>query len=245
MNRKIALFALFVVLLGIFVTPARGRFYKKRILCESIAASSIIYEDDYRLNQKYNGSFKAEIPDYCCLNEASEDNCHSSICGEAIEVSKSHRHTDFEKFEVIKCHSFADDDAREFTDCNEEARATQRISKREIFDLITPELIEFFEKSFIKANIITNLKPQKIEKMTNTYQVSEKKLFALIALQYICKKNNKKMTLQHLSKLSTVELIEIGREQGTNYYNNLSEEEKQQILADFDKLKQGGTVPII
>lgn len=244
MNRKISLFALFVVLLGIFVTPARGRFYKKRILCESIAASSIVNEDDYRLNQKDNGSFKAEIPDYCRLNEVYEDNSHSSIYGEAGEVSKSHRHADVETFEDTKCHGFADD-AREITDCNEEACATQRISKREIFDLITPELIEFFEKSFIKANIITNLKPQKVEKMTNTYQVSEKKLFALLALQYICKKNNKKMTLQHLSKLSTVELIEIGREQGTIYYNNLSEEEKQQILADFDKLKQGGTVPII
>jgi len=119
----------------------------------------------------------------------------------------------------------------------------QSASAKDIFDIVTPELIEFFEQNFAKSNIITGLKPQRVQKLMKAYGVSENKLYTLIALQFICKQNGKKMTLTSLSKMSVGEIVALSRDEFTNYYNNLSEEERAQINQNFERHKEKHGMP--
>jgi hypothetical protein len=123
--------------------------------------------------------------------------------------------------------------------------AEQKSGAKEIFDLVSPELIEFFEQNFAKCDLITGMKPQRVQKLMKAYGVSEKKLYALIAIQFVCRKNGTKATLTSLSKMSVPKLMSLAREEFTKYYNNLPEEEKEQINKNFEKHKERHGVPKI
>ena len=113
----------------------------------------------------------------------------------------------------------------------------------DIYNLLTPELITFYETYFAKEKIITDLKPQKLARMTDTYDVSKNKMYALIIVQNISSKNKQKMTLTALSEKSDSELVRYGKEQFTIYIDSLSEDEKQLLAEKFGELKKTYKMP--
>lgn len=116
---------------------------------------------------------------------------------------------------------------------------------REIFDMLTPELISYYETYIAKEKVVTGIKPQKLIRLTETYNVSENKMFALIIVQDIASKNKQKVSLTVLSEKSDNELIAYGREQFVVYIEGLPEEEKQMLAEKFEPLKKNYKLPAI
>lgn len=69
--------------------------------------------------------------------------------------------------------------------------AEQKSGAKEIFDLVSPELIEFFEQNFAKCDLITGMKPQRVQKLMKAYGVSEKALRAYCHSVRLQKKRHK------------------------------------------------------
>lgn len=115
----------------------------------------------------------------------------------------------------------------------------------DLFDLITPDLIGFYETYFAKEAIITGLKSQKLDRLTETYSVSRNKLYTLLIIQNVCNKNGGKITLSRLSEMSNGELIRLAKSQFEQYIESLSDDERNIISQKFKELSEQGKVPKI
>ena len=107
----------------------------------------------------------------------------------------------------------------------------------DIFDLVTRELIEFYEKDFNPAKPITGMSSDHVKTLMKTYGISQNKLNTLLILQDIAKLNGERISLNKLVKFSTKELFAFGKKHFTDYVEKLPKEKREQINEDLSKIK--------
>ncbi|MDR3216653.1 MAG: hypothetical protein LBT55_04475 [Clostridiaceae bacterium] len=117
------------------------------------------------------------------------------------------------------------------------ASATEPVIK-EIYDLITPEYIGFYETYIAKAPVITSISPRKLARLAENYNVSENKVRAVLACQNLMSLNGERKSVSELMRLPEKDFIKLVSKQTQAYINRLSEEEKITLNAEFKKLKK-------
>jgi len=115
----------------------------------------------------------------------------------------------------------------------------------DIFDLVSPELIKFYEDNFSKEPVISSVKGKKMEKMTEAYGAGENKIKVLIMINDLSTRNGDPVSMKELSQMSTPELFKVAKKNFEIYLNGISEEEKAKITENFNKLKESGKIPDI
>lgn len=107
----------------------------------------------------------------------------------------------------------------------------------DVFDLVTKELIDFYEKDFNPAKPITGMTDEHLKTLMKTYGISQNKLNTLLILQDIAKLNGERVSLNKLVKFSTKQLFAFGQKHFTAYVEKLPKEKKEQINKDLAKIK--------
>ena len=106
----------------------------------------------------------------------------------------------------------------------------------EIFDLITPALIKFYETDFNPDCPVTSLTADKREILTKKLQISSNKLNALLILQDVAALNGKQVSLEKLNGMNLKELFQFGKNNFETYVNALPKDRQEKIIADFKLL---------
>ncbi|MDR2634684.1 MAG: hypothetical protein LBC13_01740 [Clostridiales bacterium] len=117
------------------------------------------------------------------------------------------------------------------------ASETSEPVMKELYDLITPEYIEFYEKHISKEPVITNVSRRKLTRIASSYNVSENKVRAVLACQNLAALNGRRMSVSELMKLPERDFIKLIAQQTQIFTDNLSEEEKIILNEEFKKLK--------
>lgn len=106
----------------------------------------------------------------------------------------------------------------------------------EIYDLVTPALIKFYESDFNRNCPVTSLSAEKRELLTKKLQISSNKLNAFLILQDIAALNGKQVSLEKLNSMSLKELFQFGKFHFETYVNGLPKDQQEKIIADFKLL---------
>ncbi|MDD4839655.1 MAG: hypothetical protein PHE93_03155 [Clostridia bacterium] len=245
MKKLISILSIIVIILGFCFIETEEPFYKKRQQCQIAQARNIrILHDDIIYASTSLETTQAK-PNFVILSSQSQP-------VQAVQVQQPIQAVDL-PVQAIDLPVQAQQPVQfelpiqtvqiTHADQTELSILCFSANSKEIFDMINPQLINFYETYFAKEKIITNIKPLMLERMTQTYNASVNKMYALIVLQNIASKNGEKVTLSVLAEKSNVELINFGKVHFETYINNLPEEEKKLIGEKFDELKKGNYVP--
>lgn len=114
--------------------------------------------------------------------------------------------------------------------------ATVAKADGEIYDLVTPALIKFYETDFNPACPVTSLTAEKREILTKKLHISSNKLNALLILQDVAALNGKQVSLEKLNGMNLKELFQFGKTNFETYVNALPKAQQEKIIADFKLL---------
>ncbi len=107
----------------------------------------------------------------------------------------------------------------------------------DVEDLVSDDVVLFYEKSIAEENFITGISPFRKQRMCETYSVSEKKLNALLILQDLGARIGEKQNLNDLAKMNDRQLSAYGKKVVITYISTLSDERKMELKQEWKERK--------
>lgn len=111
-------------------------------------------------------------------------------------------------------------------------------AKFNIYSLVTPKIINFYERNIAGHPVASNIKGEQRVKMMEEYGIkSTSKLSGLLIIQNLVKINGGNIDLATLSKMKDGDVFALAKKNMETYKNSLSPEQKKQLDAKFNELK--------
>ncbi|MEG2540799.1 MAG: hypothetical protein RSB59_03385 [Clostridia bacterium] len=129
-----------------------------------------------------------------------------------------------------------------FTQSNAVNVATATIpafaAQRDIYTLINPNLIEFYETNIAKEKILSGVSPQKLQRMAEQLEISVAKLNAVIMLHDLICRQGENIDLKTVASMTDGEMFKTAKKYVMSFIATLSEAEKADLDAKFQQLKK-------
>lgn len=117
--------------------------------------------------------------------------------------------------------------------------AERRLCEAGVYDMLSDELIEMYEREIAGEQIVSNKTATQLERTAGRLGIDAKKLKAIMLLQDLASKVSNDVSLSELAAMSDIKLLGFFKQNGEAYLDTLSEERRQelkQMLSDTLKL---------
>ncbi|MEG1529121.1 MAG: hypothetical protein RSC44_04280 [Clostridia bacterium] len=111
-------------------------------------------------------------------------------------------------------------------------------SQRDIYAIINPNIINFYETNIAKEKILSNLSPQKLQRMAEQLEISVAKLNAVILLHDLVCRQGGNLDLKAAASMTDIEMFKTAKTYIMSFIETLSDAEKADLDAKFQQLKK-------
>ena len=102
-----------------------------------------------------------------------------------------------------------------------------------IEDMVTDELIEFYEKEIAKDTFISSMTTMKKNRLMSAYDISEKRLYLTLILQDLGARVDDHKDFNQIAQMNDKQLFSYGKTLVLSYIDTLTEEEKARLKDGF------------
>ena len=102
-----------------------------------------------------------------------------------------------------------------------------------IEDMVTDELIAFYEKEIAKDTFISSMTAMKKNRLMSAYDISEKRLYLTLILQDLGAKVDDHKDFNQIAQMNDKQLFSYGKTLVLSYIDTLTEEEKARLKDGF------------
>lgn len=102
-----------------------------------------------------------------------------------------------------------------------------------IEDMVTDELIAFYEKEIAKDNFISSMTTMKKNRLMSAYDISEKRLYLTLILQDLGARVDDHKDFNQIAQMNDKQLFSYGKTLVLSYIDTLTEEEKARLKDGF------------
>lgn len=107
--------------------------------------------------------------------------------------------------------------------------AERRLCDAGVYDVLTPELIEMYEREIAGESIISNKTPSQLERSAGRLGVELSKLRALMLIQDLASKADSDISLNELASMNDMKLLAFAKQCAEKYASGLSEERREEL----------------
>lgn len=105
-----------------------------------------------------------------------------------------------------------------------------------LVDILTPEIIEFYESEISKKQVVSDKSDEWIERTAQRYGISPQKVKAVLIVKDFCETTGEDRTFLELSKESDFALFEIVKARSDVFTSTLDDEQKQNLKQKASEL---------
>lgn len=98
-----------------------------------------------------------------------------------------------------------------------------------VYDLLTPELIEVYEREISEGPVVSDKPAAMISRVAKTLDISEAKLKTIMLIQDLAARMDEDVSLSRLAEMSDLELLIYAKDRGTAYAAKLPPERRQEL----------------
>ena len=102
-----------------------------------------------------------------------------------------------------------------------------------IEDMVTDELIEFYEKEIAKDNFISSMTTMKKNRLMSAYDINEKRLYLTLILQDLGARVDNHKDFNQIAQMNDKQLFSYGKTLVLSFIDTLTEEEKARLKDGF------------
>ena len=102
-----------------------------------------------------------------------------------------------------------------------------------IEDMVTDELIAFYEKEIAKDTFISSMSTMKKNRLMSAYDISEKRLYLTLILQDLGARVDNHKDFNQIAQMNDKQLFSYGKTLVLSYIDTLTEEEKTRLKDGF------------
>ena len=102
-----------------------------------------------------------------------------------------------------------------------------------IEDMVTDELIAFYEKEIAKDTFISSMTAMKKNRLMSAYDISEKRLYLTLILQDLGARVDDHKDFNQIAQMNDKQLFSYGKTLVLSYIDTLTEEEKTRLKDGF------------
>ena len=102
-----------------------------------------------------------------------------------------------------------------------------------IEDLVTDELIAFYEKEIAKDTFISSMTTMKKDRLMSAYDINEKRLYLTLILQDLGARVDNHKDFNQIAQMNDKQLFSYGKTLVLSYIDTLTEEEKARLKDGF------------
>ena len=102
-----------------------------------------------------------------------------------------------------------------------------------IEDMVTDELIEFYEKEIAKDTFISSMTTMKKNRLMSAYDISEKRLYLTLILQDLGARVDDHKDFNQIAQMNDKQLFSYGKTLVLSFIDTLTEEEKARLKDGF------------
>ena len=102
-----------------------------------------------------------------------------------------------------------------------------------IEDMVTDELIAFYEKEIAKDTFISSMTTMKKNRLMSAYDISEKRLYLTLILQDLGARVDDHKDFNQIAQMNDKQLFSYGKTLVLSYIDTLTEEEKARLKDGF------------
>ena len=102
-----------------------------------------------------------------------------------------------------------------------------------IEDLVTDELIAFYEKEIAKDTFISSMTTMKKDRLMSAYDINEKRLYLTLILQDLGARVDDHKDFNQIAQMNDKQLFSYGKTLVLSYIDTLTEEEKARLKDGF------------
>ena len=119
------------------------------------------------------------------------------------------------------------------------SEAERKLCDAGVYDMLTPELIEMYEREVAGESVISGKTQSQLERSAGRLNIEVNKLKALMLLQDLAGKVNRDISLNDLAAMSDMKLLTFAKQCADDYMGAQSEErqlELKKMVADALKI---------
>ncbi|MBQ9108377.1 MAG: hypothetical protein IJY49_06130 [Clostridia bacterium] len=102
-----------------------------------------------------------------------------------------------------------------------------------IEDMVTDELIAFYEKEIAKDTFISSMTTMKKDRLMSAYDINEKRLYLTLILQDLGARVDDHKDFNQIAQMNDKQLFSYGKTLVLSYIDTLTEEEKARLKDGF------------
>ena len=102
-----------------------------------------------------------------------------------------------------------------------------------IEDMVTDELIAFYEKEIAKDTFISSMTTMKKDRLMSAYDISEKRLYLTLILQDLGARVDSHKDFNQIAQMNDKQLFSYGKTLVLSFIDTLTEEEKARLKDGF------------
>ena len=102
-----------------------------------------------------------------------------------------------------------------------------------IEDMVTDELIAFYEKEIVKDTFISSMTTMKKDRLMSAYDISEKRLYLTLILQDLGARVDDHKDFNQIAQMNDKQLFSYGKTLVLSFIDTLTEEEKARLKDGF------------
>lgn len=102
-----------------------------------------------------------------------------------------------------------------------------------IEDMVTDELIAFYEKEIAKDTFISSMTAMKRDRLMSAYDINEKRLYLSLILQDLGARVDNHKDFNQIAQMNDKQLFSYGKTLVLSYIDTLTEEEKSRLKDGF------------
>ena len=102
-----------------------------------------------------------------------------------------------------------------------------------IEDMVTDELITFYEKEIAKDTFISSMTAMKRDRLMSAYDINEKRLYLTLILQDLGARVGNHKDLNQIAQMNDKQLFSYGKTLVLSFIDTLTEEEKARLKDGF------------
>ncbi|MDE7372490.1 MAG: hypothetical protein K2N18_00335 [Clostridia bacterium] len=107
--------------------------------------------------------------------------------------------------------------------------AERRLCDAGVYDILTPELVEMYEREIAGESIVSNKTPSQLERSAGRLGVDLNKLKAIMLIQDLASKVDRDISLNELAAMNDMKLLSFAKQCAEKYSSTLSEERIEEL----------------
>ena len=107
--------------------------------------------------------------------------------------------------------------------------AERRLCDAGVYDMLTPELVEMYEREIAGESVVSNKTAAQLERSASRLGVDLNKLKALMLLQDLASKVDRDISLSELAAMSDIKLFGFFKQCADDYMSTLPEARRDEI----------------